>query len=62
MSVSPNGRLLALFTAERLLHVISTDFQKNFSVFATKSRNKLNQLVWCARVVLLTSRCNERRV
>ena len=47
MSVSPNGRLLALFTAEGILQVISTDFQKNFSVFATKTRAALNQLVWC---------------
>jgi len=61
MSVSPNGRLLALFTAEGLLHVISTDFQKNFSVFATKSRNKLNQLVWCARLRRRASRRHGHR-
>jgi vacuolar protein sorting-associated protein 16 len=47
MSVSPNGRLLALFTGEGVLQVVSADFTKNFSVFPTKTRSGLKQLVWC---------------
>ncbi|RIB09211.1 Vps16, C-terminal region-domain-containing protein, partial [Gigaspora rosea] len=47
MDVSPNGKFLALFTNEGKLMVISTDFQKNLSEFATKAQDPPQQLVWC---------------
>ncbi|KAI8328235.1 Vps16, C-terminal region-domain-containing protein [Chlamydoabsidia padenii] len=47
MTVSPNGKFLALFTAEGKLWVVSADFQKNISEFATKSKIPPQQLVWC---------------
>ncbi|KAI8391556.1 Vps16, C-terminal region-domain-containing protein [Radiomyces spectabilis] len=47
MAVSPNGKFLALFTADGKLWVVSTDFQKNLSEYATKSKIPPQQLVWC---------------
>lgn len=47
MVVSPNGKLLALFTLDGKLWVVSTDFQKNLSEYATKSKIPPQQLVWC---------------
>ncbi|KAF9570847.1 hypothetical protein EC968_001335 [Mortierella alpina] len=47
MSVSPDGKFLALFTSEGKLWVVSTDFQKNLSEFATRSQVPPRQLVWC---------------
>ncbi|KAF9430792.1 hypothetical protein BGZ94_003842 [Podila epigama] len=47
MSVSPDGKYLALFTNDGRLWVVSTDFQKNLSEFATKSQVPPQQLVWC---------------
>ncbi|KAG0177300.1 hypothetical protein DFQ28_006131 [Apophysomyces sp. BC1034] len=47
MVVSPNGKFLALFTADGKLWVVSTDFHKNLSEYATKSRIPPQQLVWC---------------
>ncbi|RHZ79068.1 hypothetical protein Glove_152g21 [Diversispora epigaea] len=47
MAVSPNGIFLALFTSDGKLWVVSTDFQKNLSEFATKSQVPPQQLVWC---------------
>ncbi len=38
MTVSPSGKLLACFTEGGTLWVVSTDFQKNFSQFDTKSK------------------------
>jgi hypothetical protein len=46
MAVSPNGKFLALFTSEGKLWVVSTDFQKNLSEFATKSGIPPQQLAW----------------
>ncbi|RCI02191.1 hypothetical protein CU098_008663 [Rhizopus stolonifer] len=47
MVVSPNGKFLALFTADGKLWVVSTDFQKNISEYSTKSKIPPQQLVWC---------------
>nr|CAG8648885.1 189_t:CDS:10 [Entrophospora candida] len=47
MAVSPNGKYLALFTADGKLWVVSTDFQKNLTEFSTKSQVSPQQLVWC---------------
>ncbi|KAF9355900.1 hypothetical protein BGX26_005975, partial [Mortierella sp. AD094] len=47
MSVSPDGKYLALFTSDGKLWVVSTDFRKNLSEFATRSQVPPQQLVWC---------------
>ncbi|KAG0268380.1 hypothetical protein DFQ27_006874 [Actinomortierella ambigua] len=47
MSVSPDGNLLALFTEDGKLWVVSTDFSRSLSEFSTKSRMPPQQLVWC---------------
>ncbi|KAI7862783.1 Vps16, C-terminal region-domain-containing protein [Spinellus fusiger] len=47
MEVSPNGKFLALFTCDGKLWVVSADFQKNLSEYATKSKIPPQQLVWC---------------
>ncbi|CDH59927.1 vacuolar protein sorting vps16 [Lichtheimia corymbifera JMRC:FSU:9682] len=47
MAISPNGKFLALFTSDGKLWVVSTDFQKNLSEYATKSKIAPQQLVWC---------------
>ncbi|KAF9172947.1 hypothetical protein BGX21_004216 [Mortierella sp. AD011] len=47
MSVSPDGKFLALFTSDGKLWVVSTDFRKNLSEFATRSHVPPQQLVWC---------------
>ncbi|KAI8327280.1 Vps16, C-terminal region-domain-containing protein [Choanephora cucurbitarum] len=39
--------ILALFTSDGKLWVVSTDFQKNLSEYATKSKIAPQQLVWC---------------
>ncbi|KAF9940767.1 hypothetical protein BGZ65_006160 [Modicella reniformis] len=46
MSVSPNGKYLALFTSEGKLWVVSTDFQKNLLEFDTQSKLPPHQLAW----------------
>ncbi|KAJ3016348.1 hypothetical protein HKX48_004067 [Thoreauomyces humboldtii] len=47
MSVSPNGKFLALFTADGRLWVVSTDFQNNLAEFATSSSTPPVQMTWC---------------
>ncbi|CAI2176411.1 4285_t:CDS:10 [Funneliformis geosporum] len=47
MAVSPNGKFLALFTADGKLWVVSTDFNKNLSEFTTNSKAPPQQLIWC---------------
>ncbi|KAI8822509.1 Vps16, N-terminal region-domain-containing protein [Fimicolochytrium jonesii] len=47
MSVSPNGKFLALYTSEGKLWVVSTDFQKNLAEFSTNSANPPTQMTWC---------------
>jgi len=47
IAVSPNGRFLALFTANGHLEVISTDMQKNLSELDTKTSVSPNSVVWC---------------
>lgn len=45
MSVSPDGKFLALFTSAGNLWVVSTDFQKSLSEYETGS-SVPQQLVW----------------
>ncbi|CAG8504867.1 16310_t:CDS:10 [Funneliformis caledonium] len=47
MAVSPNGKFLALFTADGKLWVVSTDFNKNLSEFTTNFKAPPQQLIWC---------------
>jgi hypothetical protein len=47
MSVCPNGKMLACFTHDGFVWVITTDFSKNLSEFPTKSQVPPQQLVWC---------------
>ncbi|ORX75377.1 hypothetical protein K493DRAFT_247355 [Basidiobolus meristosporus CBS 931.73] len=47
MGVSPNGKLLALYNADGRLWVVSSDFQKSLSDFATQSKVPPVQVVWC---------------
>eukprot|EP00126_Sphaerothecum_destruens_P002678 Sdes_comp16105_c0_seq2m5325 len=47
MTVSPNGKLLALHSDEGLIWVVSTDFQKSFSEFFTKTSVAPISLHWC---------------
>jgi DNA-directed RNA polymerase subunit F len=47
MAVSPNGKLLACFTKDGILWVVSSDFSKNLSQFDTQSKVDPEQMVWC---------------
>ncbi|KAI8591791.1 Vps16, N-terminal region-domain-containing protein [Geranomyces variabilis] len=47
MSVSPNGKFLALFTADGRLWVLSTDFQNKLAEFSTSSDSPPVQMTWC---------------
>lgn len=47
MSVSPSGRLLALFSDTGKIWVLSTNFEENITTFDTRSRVPPRQLEWC---------------
>jgi hypothetical protein len=47
MCVSPTGLLIACFSANGLMRVLSTDFTKNLSEFDSGSRKAPLDLVWC---------------
>lgn len=47
LAVSPTGKLLAAFSANGTLHVLSTDFQKNLSQFGCDTRARPKQVAWC---------------
>eukprot|EP00038_Savillea_parva_P008583 m.177865 g.177865 ORF g.177865 m.177865 type:complete len:861 (-) comp14437_c0_seq1:84-2666(-) len=47
MSVSPSGRLLALFSETGKIWVVSTNFEENITTFDTRSKVAPRQLVWC---------------
>ena len=47
MTVCPNGKMLACFTADGVVWVLTTDFAKNLSEFPTKSHVAPSQLAWC---------------
>ncbi|KAI8809803.1 Vps16, N-terminal region-domain-containing protein [Cladochytrium replicatum] len=46
MAVSPNGKVLALFTADGRLWVVSSDFQKELAEFSTGSATPPLQMTW----------------
>jgi hypothetical protein len=49
MAISPNGKLLALFTAQGVVEVVTADFQRRLSEFQADSVIPPRQLVWYAR-------------
>ncbi|KAJ3259192.1 hypothetical protein HK103_002839 [Boothiomyces macroporosus] len=47
MAISPNGKLLALYTFDGRLWVVSTDFQVSLADFKTNSDSPPLQMAWC---------------
>ena len=47
ISVSPNGRFVALYTEDKKLWVISSDFQKKLSEYDSQSRSVPKDVQWC---------------
>lgn len=47
MAVAPDGDYIALFTADGILRVFSTDFQKNIVEVDTGDKRTPYQLLWC---------------
>mmetsp|Transcript_38830 Transcript_38830/g.91850 ORF Transcript_38830/g.91850 Transcript_38830/m.91850 type:complete len:845 (+) Transcript_38830:58-2592(+) len=47
LAVCPNGKMLACFTHDGFVWVVTSDFSKNLSEFPTKSQVAPKQLVWC---------------
>lgn len=47
LSVSPNGRFVAMFTEDGLLWVVSSDFQNKYSEYDSKSRTVPQRVEWC---------------
>ncbi len=47
MAVAPGGQFVAAFTADGRLVVLTADFAKNLSEFATQSDAPPEQLAWC---------------
>ncbi|KAI9777827.1 MAG: hypothetical protein M1839_008504 [Geoglossum umbratile] len=47
ISVSPNGRFVALYTEDKKLWVISSDFQKKLSEYDSRSRSIPKDVQWC---------------
>lgn len=52
MSISPNGKLMALFTSSRLW-VVTTDFQTSLADFKTNSISPPVQIAWCGNDAVL---------
>lgn len=44
---SPNGELLAMYTAEGFLWVLSCDFKRNLLEFNIKMKEPPHQMIWC---------------
>lgn len=47
VSVSPNGRFVALYTCDGKVWVISSDFQNKLSEYHSGARTPPNNVVWC---------------
>ncbi|PGH27681.1 hypothetical protein AJ80_00696 [Polytolypa hystricis UAMH7299] len=47
VSVSPNGRFVALFTGDGKLWVVSSDFQNKFSEYDSRARTSPKDVAWC---------------
>lgn len=53
MSLSPNGKFLALFTGQSRLWVVTTDFQTSLADFQTNSVSIPQQMKWCGNDAVL---------
>eukprot|EP00911_Craspedida_sp_UC1_P002587 UC1_evm5s1915 len=49
LTVSPNGRLVAMFTSDGKISVVSSDFQANKMEFDFETRVPPRQLEWCGQ-------------
>lgn len=47
VSVSPNGRFVALYTGDGKVWVVSSDFQNKLSEYNSGARTPPNNVVWC---------------
>lgn len=47
VSVSPNGRFVALFTEDGKVWVVSSDFQNKFSEYDSKAKTTPRSVEWC---------------
>ncbi|TID18954.1 putative vacuolar protein sorting vps16 protein [Venturia nashicola] len=47
ISVSPNGRFVALYTGDGKVWVVSSDFQNRLSEYDTKSKTMPKDMQWC---------------
>ena len=47
VSVSPNGRFVALYTDDGKVWVVGSDFQSKYSEYDTKARTPPRNLYWC---------------
>ncbi|EEH40515.2 vacuolar protein sorting-associated protein [Paracoccidioides lutzii Pb01] len=47
VSVSPNGRFVALYTGDGKMWVVSSDFQNKLSEYNSGARTPPNNVVWC---------------
>jgi vacuolar protein sorting-associated protein 16 len=47
ISVSPTGRFVALFTNDRKVWVVSSDFQNKFSEYDSKAKTPPMTISWC---------------
>ena len=47
ISVSPNGRFVALYTEDGRVWVVGSDFQNKFSEYDSKTKTTPNSIYWC---------------
>ena len=55
LSVSPNGRFVALYTADAKIWVVSSDFQSKLSEYDSESRIPPKDVVWCGNDAVVLS-------
>ncbi|KAI9501751.1 Vps16, N-terminal region-domain-containing protein [Coemansia spiralis] len=59
ISVSPNGRLVALCSGYGRIQVVSIDFQRSFSEFNHETNEELVDIVWCGNDAVVVSFASE---
>jgi hypothetical protein len=47
VSVSPNGRFVAIYTEDGKVWVVSSDFQNKFSEYDSKAKTPPKDVQWC---------------
>ncbi|EEP80188.1 conserved hypothetical protein [Uncinocarpus reesii 1704] len=55
ISVSPNGRFVALFTQDGKLWVVSSDFQNKFSEYDSRAKTPPKGVTWCGNDSVILS-------